>query len=400
MKEISVLFLVWVCFIPVKPVTGQAVPKLPAFTKHVLTTDFISEGVAVADVNQDGQPDIMAGAFWFEAPGWQRHELAEPRTFATTEYSNSCLNFSMDVNRDGWPDLVRFVFPGSAVVWHENPRNSRGHWKIDTIHHSAGNESPGMYDVDGDGRADLLFPNLQTREMMWMQAPRQKGGKSRQEWKVYVVSDTLAPGTDIFSHGLGLGDVNGDGRRDILVKEGWWEAPRNRRKPDWVFHPADFGEDCSQLYSLDVDGDGDMDVISASAHKYGIWWHEQIKPEQGAGQATWKRHEISSSFSQTHSLQLSDVNGDGYPDLVTGKRYFAHNGLYDPGEHDPAVLYWFQFTPGNPPYWQEHEIDTDSGAGLNLEVRDMNGDGRADIVVANKKGVFYFEQQPERISEK
>src|SRR5690606_30057464 len=152
--------------------------QTPVFTKHVLTTDFVSEGVAVADVNRDGRPDILAGAFWFEAPAgqrsesvrsrresaWQRHELAEPLTFSTTEYSNSCLNFSMDVNRDGWPDLVRFVFPGSAVVWHENPRNKQGHWNIDTIHYSAGNESPGMYDVDGDGRADLLFPNLQTLE--------------------------------------------------------------------------------------------------------------------------------------------------------------------------------------------------------------------------------------------
>lgn len=393
------------------PCYGQ---EMPAFIKHILTNDFVSEGVAAADVNQDGITDILAGAFWFEAPDWKRHELAEPRTFPTTEYSNSCLNFSMDVNRDGWPDLIRFVFPGSAVVWHENPKNRKGHWKIDTIHHSAGNESPGMYDVDGDGRPDLLFPNLKTREIMWAQAPRRKG---RQDWKKYVISDTLAPGSDIFSHGLGLGDVNGDKRPDILVKEGWWEAPRNPRKPDWVFHEADFGEDCSQIYTMDVDGDGDMDVISASAHKYGIWWHEQIREEQPEGlwdpnrkriqnpkgernhtQVTndalsWKTHEISKAFSQTHALQLADINGDGHRDIVTGKRYFAHNGLYDPGEHDPAVLYWFEFTPGKAPYWKAHEIDNDSGAGLNFVVQDMNKDGLADIVIANKKGVFFFEQR-------
>ncbi|HYH55336.1 MAG TPA: FG-GAP-like repeat-containing protein [Anseongella sp.] len=360
------------------------------FKKQVLTTDFVSEGVATGDVNKDGKTDILAGAFWFEAPGWERHELAEPKTFSTTEYSNSCLNFSMDVNRDGWADLVRFVFPGSAVVWHENPRNRRGakeHWKIDTIHYSAGNESPGMYDVNGDGRPDLLCSDLSTREIIWLQAPLRK----RDGWKKFAISDTMTPGSDIFSHGLGLGDVNGDGRRDILVKEGWWEAPGDPGERGWTFHPANFGEDCSQMYAMDVDGDGDQDVISASAHKYGIWWHEQAK--DAAGGPSWKTHEISKAFSQSHALSLADMNGDGHPDLVSGKRYFAHNGLWDPGEHDPAVLYWFEFRPGKPPYWKAHEIDNDSGAGLNIVTRDMNGDNLTDIVIANKKGVFFFEQE-------
>src|SRR5690606_3082062 len=168
-------------------------------------------------------------------------------------------------------------------------------------------------------------------------------------------------------------------RPDILVKEGWWEAPRNPRKPDWVFHPAPFGEDCSQMYTMDVDGDGDQDVISASAHRYGIWWHEQVRAGGDRPAAGWRTHEISKDFSQTHALQLADVNGDGHPDLVTGKRYFAHNGKFDPGEHDPAVLYWFEHTPGVAPYWKAHRIDDDSGAGLNFVVQDMNGDGLADI---------------------
>ncbi|HEY9561856.1 MAG TPA: VCBS repeat-containing protein [Anseongella sp.] len=381
--------------LPIISAWAGGVVAQPGFTKHVLTSDFISEGVAVADVNLDGQPDIIAGAFWFAAPGWVRHELASPQTFSTTEYSNSCLNFSMDVNRDGWPDLVRFVFPGSAIVWHENPRNKPGYWKVDTIHYSAGNESPGMYDVNRDGRPDLLCSNLKTREIVWLEAPRRKKDT---QWKQWVISDTLAPGSDIFSHGLGLGDVNGDNRPDILVKEGWWEAPANSRKPAWVFHSAPFGEDCSQMYTMDVDGDGDQDVVSASAHRYGIWWHEQVDAGEGRGSGaastapTWQTHEISKGFSQTHAVRMADVNGDGHPDLVTGKRYFAHNGKFDPGEHDPAVLYWFEHTPGTPPFWKAHQIDDDSGVGLNFVVRDMNGDDLADIVTSNKKGVFFFEQ--------
>src|SRR3546814_16364782 len=85
--------------LPIISAWAGGVVAQPGFTKHVLTSDFISEGVAVADVNLDGQPDIIAGAFWFAAPGWVRHELASPPTFSTTEYSNSCLNFRLDVNR-------------------------------------------------------------------------------------------------------------------------------------------------------------------------------------------------------------------------------------------------------------------------------------------------------------
>jgi hypothetical protein len=91
-------------------------------------------------------------------------------------------------------------------------------------------------------------------------------------------------------------------------------------------------------------------------------------------------------------LALADVNGDGHPDLVTGKRYFAHNGG-DPGAHEPAVLYWFEYKPGKMPAWVKHEVDNDSGSGLNLVVEDINGDKLPDIIVSNKKGVHVFLQK-------
>ena len=165
--------------------------------------------------------------------------------------------------------------------------------------------------------------------------------------------------------------------------------PADPTQPDWVFHPADLGEDCSQIYTLDADGDGDIDLISASAHHYGIWWHEQTKDSMG--NIVFRHHEISKAFSQSHGLIMADINGDGHPDLVTGKRYFAHNGK-DPGAFEPAVLYWFEYIPGKNPQWIPHLIDDQSGVGLLPCVRDMNGDGLPDIIVANKKGVYIFER--------
>ena len=359
-----------------------------SFKKHTLTKDFISEGVTFGDVNRDGQMDILAGAYWFEAPNWKRHEISKADTFSVNNgYSNSFLNFSMDVNQDGWIDLIRVDFPGKAAVWYENPGNQKvGYWTKHSVYPSVGNESPAFVDVDGDGRKDLLCNDPEKKQIIWIRAP----DKGSTEWHSYVISEGAnIPGTSKFAHGLGFGDINGDGRPDVFVKDGWWEAPVDPKQPYWTFHQANLGPDCSQMYVLDVDGNGVADIISASTHNYGIWWHEQDKDDQG--NTVWKKHEISKAFSQSHGLAISDINGDGYPDLVTGKRYFAHNG-HDPGAHEPAVLYWFEFKPGKKTAWIPHKIDDDSGVGLQVIVQDMNNDQLADIIVANKKGVFYFEQ--------
>ncbi len=358
------------------------------FTKHTLTNDFISEGSATADINRDGKPDIVAGAFWFEAPKWTKHALAKADTFnPATGYSNSFLNFAMDVNQDGWVDIIRIGLPGEEAVWYENNKNKPGLWKMRMIQPNLGNESPAMVDVDGDGRPDLLGNDPENKAVIWLKSPSKKGDTS---WTKYIIAQGEGvPGTHKYTHGLGFGDMNGDGRPDVVITKGWWEAPADRTQTGWAFHPADLGEECSQMFITDVDGDGDVDIISASAHNYGIWWHEQVKGADGSSQ--WIHHEIYKDFSETHALAIADINGDGLPDLITGKRYFAHNGG-DPGGRDAAVLYWFERTPGNTPAWVAHKIDDNSGVGLQVWVQDMNKDGLPDIIVGNKKGVFFFQQ--------
>ena len=366
--------------------TGTAKPAFdPRFKKHIITSDFISEGVALADINKDGKTDIVAGAYWFEAPGWTKHEIFTPQHYdPSTQFSNSFLDFTLDVNQDGWMDVIRISLPGEEAAWYENPGTMPGHWKMHALLNNAGNESPAFVDIDGDGRADLVCNDPIAKEMIWLQAPVKKGDTA---WQRHIIAKGDMPATGRYAHGLGWGDMNADGRKDIIVISGWWECPPNPAQPNWVFHAADFGKDCSQLYVLDVNADGQPDLISASAHNYGIWWHTQSASDG------WQHHSIFEKFSQSHGLALADVNADGYPDLVTGKRYFAHNGK-DPGALEPSVLYWFEYKPGKTPAWIPHLVDDNSGVGLQVLVQDINADGRADIIVSNKKGVFFFEQQP------
>ncbi len=369
----------------------QAAPPI-TFKKTVLDTKFRSEGVAIGDFNHDGKPDIAVSDAYYAAPDWKMHPINEqPREYEPIKYSNSFNNFAEDLNGDGWTDLIVVDFPGKETWWLENPKGQARPWPRHVLTPVTNNESPQFRDVDGDGVRELIFgfssdpKNVDGPEKQMGIARR--GKDPLQPWTIEAISAKDVEGARKFSHGLGVGDIDGDGRRDVIVPHGWWEAPAKPNNSPWVFHPEKFGPAAADMYAFDIDGDGDNDVLSTSAHQLGMWWHE--KTADG-----YKQHEISTLFSQTHAVCLADINGDGLTDFVTGKRYWAHGpkGDVDPGA--PALLYWFELQrKDGKPAWIPHPIDNDSGVGTQFEVGDINGDKLLDVAVANKKGVFIFEQQ-------
>jgi hypothetical protein len=392
-------------------------PKSPpkiSWKKITIDKAFRGEGVAVADVNKDGKLDILIGDVWFEAPDWKMHVIREDRVFKLDKYSESFGCFAEDLNGDGWPDLVVLPFPGREIYWYENPKGQPGPWKQHVIWHDCCNETPQYVDLFGKGKRVLIMGTQpkgskgNQGQMAWF-AP---GTDPTQLWEMHPISEPSVPGTkekpgkeipgtQRFSHGLGVGDMNGDGRLDVLSTGGWWEQPANDDgKTPWKFHSANFGPACADMFAYDLDGDGKMDVISTSAHAVGMWWFQQ---RVGAdGKAIFVQQDLFSKpamektlrLSQTHALHCVDINGDGLKDLVTGRRWWAHGPKGDVNPDQPAFVYWFEARKAADGLisFLPHVVDDDSGIGTQFAVVDVNGDGLLDIVTSNKKGTYLFLQ--------
>jgi sugar lactone lactonase YvrE len=362
------------------------------FKQVTLDKTFRSEGIAIADVNKDGKNDLLAGDVWYEAPSWTMHEIREPKKYnGLTGYSRSFLTWAEDWTGDGYVDYLVIPFPGQNGYWYENPKGKPERWKEHDLWHSCCNETPIYADLLGNGKKQLVMawqpPGKSNDGIMgYLNPPPSGQGK----WEAHPISGEKAPGTFNFSHGLGVGDVNGDGRNDVITTDGWYEQPeKGSAAAMWTFHKAPFSNLAADMYAYDLTGDGLADVIASSAHNYGIWWYEQVRA--GGGESEWRQHLIDTSFSQSHSLSLVDMNGDGVKDLVTGKRWYAHQG-HDPGEFEPVVLYWFEVRRGTPPRFIPHLMDLGTGIGTQFVVGDVNGDKLLDIAVSNKRGVYLLEQ--------
>ncbi len=350
-----------------------------------MIADDYNEGVAVADVNRDGKPDIIAGPDWYEGPDWKRRPLRFVGT-GNREFRQNNGDHAFDVNGDGWVDVISASWFSDRVCWYENPGKAGlaacEPWKEHLIADGQSScEGTLLADIDGDAVPEIV-PNSWDANRPATILRMTPGTKDRPPaFEAFLV------GGKGFGHGMGIGDINGDGRPDLLVGKGWYEAPEGFWGSKWKLH-EDFHFDHFSLPTLivDVNGDGRNDIIVGKAHDYGLAWHEQGEPKDG--KTTWTVHEIDKSFSQVHCLIWVDLDGDGRNEIVTGKRFRAHNDG-DPGAQDPICLFRFVWNPASKSF-ERDTISYNAGVGSGMQIRavDLDGDGRLDLVVAGKAGTF------------
>ena len=383
------LFLLSIFFF-VAPALAEPTPQ---FRTVALNENFFSEGADSGDFDGDGNLDVVSGPFWYAGPEFRiRHAYTSGGAFSIKVYSDHFFSWAHDIDADGDLDILAVPIPGRPAHWFENPgkEKAKGEWKKHLALSYVGGESPDFADLTGDGKPELIgiFDGA-----FGYASP---GEDPTKPWPFTPVTPKLGYGQ--FTHGMGIGDVNGDGRLDLLETNGWWEQTAKPGEP-FKPHPFPFAQSGgSQMFAYDFDGDGDNDVVSVqNAHGWGLKWFERRGKD---ADVSFIPHEIlPDSFdatserlniSQMHALALADVDGDGVKDLVTGKRYFAHGGN-DPGAHQLPVLAWFK-TVRSPDgvHFEPHVIARRIGVGTQLTVRDITGNGRPDILVGNKLGTFFL----------
>jgi dienelactone hydrolase len=376
-----------------------------AFKPHDINPASEFPACAVLDVNKDGKLDIASGGFWYEAPTWKKHFLREVEVIRGRydDYSN----LEMDVNADGWTDLISVNYRSASIFWIEHPgeiikTNPDTPWKKHLVDNPGPMETGRLYDIDGDGRLDIL-PNG-TTFAAWYEVVSGDGGRGTANGGAVPRFIKHELPIEIAGHGVGFGDVNGDGRGDIVGPRGWLEAPEDRRKGRWVWHADwELTRDASvPILVHDVDGDGDNDLIWGRGHRYGLYWLEQNgtltrRASEGDGTrsvpTTWTWRAIDTSWAQPHSIFLADLDGDRKPDLVAGKRYMGHEGK-DPGEYDLLCAYHYSFDRETRA-WRRSEIYFDYRAAFGLDPRavDIDGDGDIDLVVPDRSSLVLLENK-------
>ncbi len=377
-----------------------------------LETFYFSWSAAAADVNRDGKPDIIAGPYVYMGPDFTEvREIYPPVAYnPTTEYPQvSMVNLAYDFTGDGWPDVL--VMSGNAgngtATLYVNPKGESRHWEKHVVIQPIGNEDTLLKDIDGDGKPEIIHAGNNTLQYS-KPDPKDPTGP----WITTTISEPGPWGANI-GHGLGVGDLTGDGRMEFLNAYGWWERPApGSSQRLWTYHPQAFGRwghsqggaGGAEIGVYDVNGDGLNDVVTAlEGHAFGLAWYEQKR--DGSGKISFVEHIIMDNFltknagnvtfTEPHATSFADMDGDGIPDLITGKRAMSHLfGYNDPDPHGPPVLYVYKAVrnpkaPGGAEFIPEL-IHNQSGVGSRLAVLDLDGDGTPDIVTSGVYGTFVF----------
>ncbi len=356
---------------PVEPKLGEG------FRLHAINANSQFEAAGVLDVNRDGMLDIFCGGFWYEAPDWTPHFVREVREEGGYYYDFA--NLPLDVDGDGWTDIVNAAWHNKMVFWVRNPGKSNRAWEVFEVDTPGNMETALAFDINGDGQLDIL-PNIMS-QAAWYEVHQDASAPQGVRWEKHPLPQEAA------GHGLGAGDVNADGRCDVVTPRGWLEQTAD----GWQWHPEfELGHASIPILVHDVDADGDSDIIWGLGHNYGLSWLEQTTE---GNQRVWRKHLIDDAWSQPHYMLMADLNNDGRDELVTGKRYHAHNGN-DPGGNDPVCVYCYDFD-ATTKQWTRHTMHEGGrvGFGINTAVADMDNDGDLDVVAPGKSGLYLFENR-------
>lgn len=404
----------------------QQVASKLTFRKQVIHEKHLAESATIGDFNHDGNADIASGRRWWEGPAFtvehafrRGHEELVPEE-PDDGVADDWADYAYDFNADGWDDIMVVASPdttekvggqpiiGGEGYWYQNPgATASDSWQEHLISKDIRMEQRALVDMDQDGYPELLCGSIMAGKTKgFYKADR---ANAAMPWTFQSVTRAYDFYGNGWIHAIGAGDVDGDGKLDLLERAGYWSKGAANTydfvnvaftEPEALGTQGNVGG--AHMYAYDVDGDGDADVItSLNSHGWGLAWFEQTEKGKFTKHLIVHKPEDAAeyggiAFSQIHALVVEDMDGDGLKDIVTGKGWYVHPPVFnDPDTFGTPVLYVFKLVrDAMGAHYEPHLVDDKTGTGRQFQVGHLDKNGTLDIVIGGKKGLFAFFQEP------
>ena len=334
----------------------------------IATSADAAHSVYAADMDGDGDMDIVSASYLDNTIAWYENNGASDPSFTAadiaTDKDGAMSVFAADLDGDGDMDIVSASYNDDTIAWYENNGAADPSFTAADIATSAdGARSVFAADLDGDGDMDIVSASVNDDTIAWYK----NNGAADPSWTAADIATNADGAYSVFA-----ADMDGDGDMDIVSASvnddtiAWYEN-NGASNPSWTKAVIATSADGPwSVYAADMDGDGDMDIVSASSYDDTIAWYEN----NGASDPSWTAADIATSADSATSVYVADIDGDGDMDIISSSQ-------------SDNTIAWYENNGAADPSWTASDIATSAAGAISVFGADMDGDGDMDIVSAS-----------------